>query len=87
MFRSIDVGILESSVNIGLVDFDNGTDELFEAVENSFAQIRSKFEVFVFAGQDAIDDGKRNAIVARVEIRNANAVDGVVNSLRGSEFP
>lgn len=78
VFGMVVIGVFESGIDIGLVDFDNGTDELFEAVKDGVTQVGSQSVDVAFAGQGAIDDGERNATVARVEIGDANAEDGVV---------
>ena len=72
------IGVFECGIDIGFVDFDNGTDKLFEAVKNGVAQFGSQLGGFAFTSESAIDDGGRNAFVARVEIGDANAEDSVI---------
>lgn len=83
VFGFVAIGIFESGIDIGLIDFDNGTDELLEAVKNSISQVGSQFCSSALAGQSAIDDSGSNALITRVEIGDANAVDGVVEFVKG----
>lgn len=78
VFGFVAICIFESGIDIGFIDFDNGTDKLFEAVKNSIAQVGSQFCCSALAGQSAIDDSESNTLVTRVEIGDTNAVDGVV---------
>ena len=78
VFGMVAVSVFESGIDIARVDFDNGTDELFEAVKNVVAQVGAQFGGFAFAGQSAIEDGERNALAARVEIGDTDTEDGIV---------
>ena len=83
VFGFVAICIFESGIDIGLIDFDNGTDKLFEAVKNSIAQVGSQLCGSALASQGAIDDSGSNAFITRVEIGDANAVDGVVEFVKG----
>lgn len=77
----VGVGILESRVDFGFVNFDDGADEFFETEKNSLAQVRSNFSSTAFgkfAGESAIDNGDGNALISFVKIGNADAEDGIV---------
>ena len=78
VFGVVAVSVFESGIDIARVDFDNGTDELFETVKNVVAQFGAQPGGVAFAGQSAIEDGERNALTARVEIGDAHAEDGIV---------
>ena len=83
VFGVVAVSVFESGIDIARVDFDNGTDELFETVKNVVAQVGSQSVGVALAGQSAIEDGERNALAARVEIGDANAEDGVIEFVEG----
>ena len=78
VFGVVAVSVFESGIDIARVDFDNGTDELFETVKNVVAQVGSQSVGVALAGQSAIEDGERNALAARVEIGDTDTEDGIV---------
>jgi len=83
VFGFVGLGIFESGIDLGFIDFDNGTDKLFEAVKNSIAQVGSQLCGSALASQGAIDDSGSNALITCVEIGDANAIDGVVEFVKG----
>ena len=74
----VGIGILESRVDFGFVNFDYGADEFFETEKNSFAQVKSYSSSITFAGESAIDNGDGNALVFFVEEGDADTENGIV---------
>lgn len=83
VFGFVAICIFESGIDIGFINFDNSTDKFLETVKNSIAQVGSQLCGSALAGQSSVDDSGSNALITRVEIGDANAVDGVVEFVKG----
>ena len=66
---------------MSVVNFDNGSDKLFETQQNGFANFRRNFAfaaVGRLTGHCAVNNAERNATVAFVEVRQTRTEDRVI---------